>query len=216
MDLVVLVIVVVLAAAAVAFAAWKYYPLDSDQRELRKRRRSLDIKPLDPQVRSHYADEWARIQARFVDGPRAAVEAADLLVAEVLRARGYPPEDFEHQAGLIALDHKSGAESYRQAHDLLVRANNGSGGPEEDGSGTARSNDAGSDTEDLRVALIRYRELFDELIETESATPGPHRPGQDSDKDSHEHTIRWRLKELQGTVGDLAKRLRRRSPAHRQ
>jgi len=68
------------------------------ERELRDkaaRRDQLDIRPLSPESRERYADEWASVQEGFVDSPREAVDRADALVVQVMLERGYPVEDFE-------------------------------------------------------------------------------------------------------------------------
>jgi hypothetical protein len=57
----------------------------------------LDIRPLDPQLRRRYAEQWRVTQARFVDEPSAAFEEADRLLEDVMVERGYPVGDFNQQ-----------------------------------------------------------------------------------------------------------------------
>src|SRR5215470_7234575 len=115
------------------------------QREQRVSR--LKIVPLDDDQRSRFADKWEREQAHFVDQPREAVEAADRLVAEVMRARGYPVSDFEQRVADVSVDHPVVVENYRVAHDIAVRD----------------SNEQVS-TEELRNAMLHYRALFADLL----------------------------------------------------
>jgi hypothetical protein len=115
------------------------------QREQRVSR--LKIVPLDEGQRSRFADKWEREQAHFVDQPREAVEAADRLVAEVMKARGYPVSDFEQRVADVSVDHPVVVENYRIAHDIAVRD----------------SREPVS-TEELRNAMLHYRALFADLL----------------------------------------------------
>lgn len=121
---------------------------EADLRDRQKRREQLDIKPLAEPTRSRFAAEWRELQERFVDQPTNTVMAADSLVYRVMEARGYPMDNFESQAKLISVDHPALVENYRFAHGVCERA---------------RSERA--TTEDLRAALLRYRSLFDDLLE---------------------------------------------------
>jgi len=89
------------------------------------------------------------VQARFVDDPKGAVTVADSLVMEVMQARGYPVGDFEQRAADVSVDHPLVVENYRSAHDIALRHNRGQ-----------------ASTEDLRKAMVHYRTLFQELLET--------------------------------------------------
>lgn len=108
-----------------------------------KRRDELDIRPLAPAARDRYADEWRRVQTRFVDDPQGAVQEADALIQAVMRDRGYPVDDFEQRAADISVDHPHVVENYRAGHRLAGSA----------------------DTEQQRQAMVHYRALFDELLE---------------------------------------------------
>ena len=112
-----------------------------------KRVQKLDIKPLSPAERDAFADEWQKVQARFVDDPERSIALADALVAEVMKARGYPVQDFEQRAADISVEHPALVENYRAAHEIAVRHSRGA-----------------ANTEDLRAALLGYRSLFDELL----------------------------------------------------
>ena len=115
------------------------------QREQRVAR--LKIIPLNQEERSRFADKWEHEQAHFVDQPREAVEAADRLVAEVMRARGYPVSDFEQRVADVSVDHPVVVENYRVAHDIAVR-----------------DSQEPLSTEELRNAMIHYRALFSDLL----------------------------------------------------
>jgi FtsZ-interacting cell division protein ZipA len=112
-----------------------------------KRVEKLDIRPLDDSERQRFTTRWSEVQARFVDDPPRAVAFADALLAEVMKARGYPVSDFEQRAGDISVDHPNVVEHYRAGHDIALRHERGQ-----------------ASTEELRQAMIHYRALFDELV----------------------------------------------------
>jgi hypothetical protein len=113
-----------------------------------KRMERVEIHPLLPQERERFAARWHNVQARFVDDPPGAIRDADTLVNEAVQARGYPMGQFELRAENISVDHPQVVRNYRAAHAIAVRMERGEG-----------------DTEDLRHALVYYRDLFEELVE---------------------------------------------------
>jgi hypothetical protein len=127
---------------------------ESELTERERRRRELDIRPLSPAARDRYAERWQTLQAEFVDAPTPTVAAADSLVTEVMRERGYPMDDFEQRAADVSVDHPVVVESYREAHRLAERSAEGE-----------------ASTEDERQALRHYRRLFDELLGTPADEP---------------------------------------------
>ena len=118
------------------------------QREVKRQR--LQIVPLSPEARDRYLRSWRDLQERFVDEPSQSMTSADRLVTEVMRERGYPMDEFEQRAADVSVDHPRVVENYRSAHRICVA----------EGNGTAT-------TEDLRQAVVHYRALFDELLETD-------------------------------------------------
>jgi hypothetical protein len=126
---------------------------EAELEERRKRREELDIRPLSPGARERYVEEWREVQARFVDDPAGAIGDADTLIQQVMRDRGYPVEDFDQRAADVSVDHPEVVNNYRAAHGISVAHERGK-----------------ASTEDLRQALIHYRSLFDELLETRDET----------------------------------------------
>jgi hypothetical protein len=114
-----------------------------------ERVKQLHIKPLTPESRQRFAEAWRSDQARFVDDPKGAVVEADRLVADLMQVRGYPVGDFEQRAADVSVDHPHVVQNYRTAHDIAVREKRGE-----------------ASTEDLRVAMVHYRALFDDLLES--------------------------------------------------
>jgi ABC-type nickel/cobalt efflux system permease component RcnA len=117
--------------------------------DVAQRRDELTVRDLDPTERHRYEAEWEAVQARFVDEPGPAVDAADTLISTVMRERGYPVDDFEERADLVAADHPDVVQHYRDAHEAHERHRS--------------SGDA--DTEDLRQAFVHYRALFSALVD---------------------------------------------------
>ncbi len=113
-----------------------------------RRREKLHIRPLLPEERERFGRLWHDVQARFVDDPEKSIHDADALVSEAMRARGYPMAEFERRAEDISVDHPRVVRNYRAAHAIAVRREKGE-----------------ASTEDLRQALVYYRDLFDELLE---------------------------------------------------
>ena len=115
----------------------------------KKRHDELEIHPLDPAARERHLAEWRQVQERFVDEPETAVTGADRLLILVMGERGYPTEGYEQQVSDLSVEHAGTIERYRKAHDISARA-------------AAKK----ASTEDLRQAMVHYRSLFDELLET--------------------------------------------------
>jgi predicted nucleic acid-binding protein len=116
-----------------------------------KRVERLDIRPLPPREREAFAEDWQRVQAGFVDDPERSIALADALLAEVMKARGYPVEDFEQRAADISVEHPRIVANYRAAHAIALRRAQGQAG-----------------TEELRSAFIGYRSLFEELLRADA------------------------------------------------
>ena len=111
----------------------------------------LQIRELSSAERDRFVTAWHAVQESFVDAPGSAIDRADDLVGDLMQARGYPVSDFEQRAADISVDYPKVVSSYRAAHRV------------------AEDNDRGqAGTEDLRRAMIAYRELFEELLGTET------------------------------------------------
>jgi hypothetical protein len=125
------------------------------ERELQDREervKEYEIKPLSAEQRDRYVAKWKETQAEFVDDPSGAIAKADTLVEDVMGERGYPMGDFDQRSADVSVDHPHVVEEYRAAHAIAERHANG-----------------GVETEDLRQAMVHYRALFDDLLETNEA-----------------------------------------------
>jgi len=113
-----------------------------------KRSNQFHIHDLTPEERESFASEWRQAQARFVDEPRDAITQAHKLVNNVMKARGYPvSEEFERNAADLSADHPMVVQNYRNACGILAKQERGE-----------------ASTEDLRKAMMHYRDLFEELL----------------------------------------------------
>lgn len=117
--------------------------------EREDRVKKLTLRTLPAPERERYATEWAAVQRRFVDDPSGAVTQADKLVTQVMSARGYPTGDFEQRAADISVNYPVFVQNYRAAREITLRHSKGQ-----------------SSTEDLRRAMVYFRSLFDELLES--------------------------------------------------
>jgi hypothetical protein len=170
-----IVVVLVLAAAAAAWFLWqrrrsehirrRFGPeyertirkvgdrrrAEAELAEREKRVEKIVIRPLAREDGRRFHESWLLIQKRFVDAPREAAAEADRLVNEVLRARGYPAEDFEKRAEDVSVHYPHLVSNYRAARAIADRSERNH-----------------ATTEDLRKAVVYYRDLFEELLETRS------------------------------------------------
>ncbi|MEU7278254.1 hypothetical protein AB0A69_05595 [Streptomyces sp. NPDC045431] len=115
--------------------------------EREKRHGELDIRPLTGDARERYSRDWQRVQSEFVDRPEDAVQDADLLVASLMRERGYPTENLNQRIRDLSVEHGRTIEHYRAAHEV-----------------DQLSMKHQATTEQLRGAMVHYRALFDELL----------------------------------------------------
>ena len=125
---------------------------EAELQEREKRVASFSLRRLSPQQTDMFTDGWMKVQNQFVDDPQGAVSRADVLLTEVMEARGYPIVDFDRRSADLSVYHPEVVQNYRSAHDIAIRHARGE-----------------ADTEDLRQAMIHYRELFEELV---------HEPGE--------------------------------------
>lgn len=112
--------------------------------------KTLDIRPLSAEEVDHFTNEWRATQAEFVDEPLTALQKADRIIREVMKAKGYPVEDFEQRAADISVDYPDLVVDYRGLHLISVK------GDDEEVS-----------TEEMRQAMVHGRALFENLVKIE-------------------------------------------------
>jgi len=130
---------------------------EHELQERQKRVSKFELRPLSVSERDHFISAWHMIQAEFVDQPRQAVGKADSLLTEVMRARGYPMEDFEQRSADLSVDHPSVVQNYRAGREIA-----------------SLQKDGEANTEDMRQAMIHFRALFDELVSDPAAAVRRH------------------------------------------
>jgi hypothetical protein len=122
---------------------------EADLTQRQERVSKLELRPISESEKNAFTSRWQATQARFVDEPGGAVTDADSLVSEVMQARGYPVGDFEQRAADVSVDHPQVVSNYRAAHAIAVSHSR-----------------ASASTEDLRQAMVHFRALFTDLLET--------------------------------------------------
>ena len=120
----------------------------------------LDIVALTPSALTDFTNRWQQVQTAFVDDPARAVDAADRLVTELMRERGYPVDDFDQRAADISVDHPQIVENYRAAHGIHLAQQRGD-----------------VNTEQQREGFVHYRALFAKLLGT---TKDDHHTSQET------------------------------------
>ena len=124
------------------------------QTELDKRQKHVDglnIRSLSAKERERYTADWLSVQSKFVDEPGQAIVEADRLIMEVMQVRAYPISDFEQRAADVSISYPALVGNYRAARAIAIKNAQGQ-----------------ANTEELRQAMIHYRSLFNELLETEA------------------------------------------------
>jgi hypothetical protein len=122
---------------------------DAELAARQRRVEALGIHPLSAQQQTRYSGDWAAVQEQFVDTPAEAVSAADVLIWNVMRDRGYPADDRNASLEALSVYHARPLDGYRQTREISPES---------------------ATTEQLREALIRFRALFDDLVGTSNGT----------------------------------------------
>jgi len=120
---------------------------ESELRDRQRRHDRLDLHDLTDEQQGRYRKDWLVIQQHFVDDPVAAVRDSDLLVNALVSDRGYPASNYEDRLSHLSVEYANVLNHYRDAHEISVRS----------GSGAAT-------TEQLRQAMVNYRELIGALL----------------------------------------------------
>lgn len=120
---------------------------EADLQGREKQVNELKIHSLSDPERERYHLEWNEIQASFVDDPLGAAQRANRAITEVMISRGFPVADFEKRSEYLSVLFPTYVPGYREANNILTK-NPGDG----------------ISTEDLRLAMMKFHRLFDELI----------------------------------------------------
>jgi hypothetical protein len=134
---------------------------DAELTARQRRVEALGIHELSPEQQASYSGDWAAAQERFVDTPAEAVGAADTLIWDVMRDRGYPADDRNASMDALSVYHAGSVEGYRQTLALQIEA---------------------ATTEQLREAMIRCRALFEDLTGLREGSAQPDRAAEIRDR----------------------------------
>lgn len=118
-----------------------------------RRRERFALRELSTERRHELLARWEDVQASFVDGPESAVRAAEVLVDEAARDRGYPDADPDQRLDDLAFDHSDEVHRYRTA-----TATDGRGAKKGDKKGDV------NEAEMLRGRMLAARELFESIL----------------------------------------------------
>ena len=127
---------------------------DAERRlaDVEKEHEDLELKPLSSAARKRYLDEWRQAESRFVGDPHDAARAAERVVVRVLSECGYPSDgSVEERATHLAAEHPDVAERFRHGEAML------------EGNGD-------QSTENLRLAVLDFRAVLDEIVESDVRT----------------------------------------------
>lgn len=127
---------------------------EHDLRDRHRHHDALEIRELTPQSSAQYAASWRELQVQFINSPTEAVNAADDLGTRLLQELGYPAGDDDQQVAHLSVDHAATLQSYREAHEISASNRRGE-----------------ATTEQLRVAVVKFRVLIAGLLGDESALP---------------------------------------------
>lgn len=99
-----------------------------------------------------------------MDEPLAALQKGDRLIREVMKAKGYPVEDFEQRVADISVNYPEMVSDYRGMHRIAIKDTNNK-----------------PDTEEMRQAMVHGRALFENLIKQQ--------PVEDREEVQHKEKI---------------------------
>ncbi len=167
----VLAVLLVLLAAAVSAGAWiglrrrglrkRFGPeydrtvaarssrrqADTELGERQRRVQNYPLREVSDTARKLYEAQWTDVQELFVESPAKAIADGQLLVEAVIQESGYPLAEFGQIAEDLSVRHASAVDHFRSAHEVSEKAAAGD-----------------ASTEEIRVALLQYRQIFTELL----------------------------------------------------
>jgi len=134
---------------------------EAELTERERRVAELKLRDLTEPEQDKYQMRWGELQESFVDSPAEAIADAQLLLDSVMRDRGYPVQEYDETLADLSVAHSHALGPYRSAHDVGAQAVSGQ-----------------VSTEELRVAMLGYRGLFEELTGAAPAQATPAQPAR--------------------------------------
>lgn len=105
-----------------------------------------DVRHLNDAERAGYVQRWRGLQREFAGQPATGLLDADALLTDLLRDMGYPDGSFDRRAADLSVEHADVTEDYRDGRAVVRDVREGRAG-----------------TEEIRVALLQYRAVFERL-----------------------------------------------------
>lgn len=138
---------------------------DEAIKEREERVSKLGIHDLDQTEKDCYHTDWLQIQAQFVEDPTESISKANIMISDVMVARGFPEADFEQHAADLSVLYPKLVQNYREANDVVMKNQTGE-----------------ASTEELRQAMICYRSLVEGLV----GAPQAMTKEKETEKETHE------------------------------
>ncbi|HEX6256055.1 MAG TPA: hypothetical protein VFZ70_09610 [Euzebyales bacterium] len=113
-----------------------------------ERHESYQLRSLDDDERERYVARWRELQRTFTRQPATGLLEADEVTTHLLADVGYPTDSFAQQAADLSVAHADVVDDYREARAVTHDVRGGRAG-----------------TEEIRVALLRYRKVFERVAE---------------------------------------------------
>lgn len=122
------------------------------EQELRERRERVEdeIQPLSEESQRRYDERWREVEQTFVDDPRASLDDADRVVAQILAERNFPADTRQEASEGIGVTYPGVVEDFREAQRIYQDAEQSGGA---------------LDLEKMRQAIQKYRSVYERLTE---------------------------------------------------
>jgi hypothetical protein len=123
------------------------------EQELRERRERIEseTKTLSQESRERYDEQWRQVEQTFVDDPKASLDDADRVVAEMLAERNFPTDSRQEASEGIGAVHPGVVEDFKEAQQVRQESVTDSGGE--------------ADLDKMRQAIQKYRSVYQQLRE---------------------------------------------------
>ncbi len=123
------------------------------EQELRERRERIEseVQPLSEESRERYDEQWRQVEQTFVDDPKASLDDADRVVAEMLAERNFPTDSRQEASESIGAVHPGVVEDFREAQQVRQES--------------ITDSEGGADLDRMRRAIQKYRSAYERLRE---------------------------------------------------
>lgn len=123
------------------------------EQELRERRERIEseTQTLSQESRERYDEQWRQVEQTFVDDPKASLDDADRVVAEMLTERNFPTDSRQEASEGIGAVHPGVVEDFKEAQKVRQESLTDSGSE--------------ADLDKMRQAIQKYRSVYQQLRE---------------------------------------------------